>query len=400
MSTKSALTTLQIILIIDLVIVASAAAGYFYVSSLPAPALSSSQIQLTGLQVTPPTAQAGESVKVSINVTNIGGELGIYVINLMLDGTQNQAQPVTLAVGETKTVEFTISGASEGTHVVGIDNLQGGFILASKVKLSDLAVNRTEAQVGEPIGITAKVTNIGQDTQSYSVSLSINNLPIQTKTGQLNAGESTNILFEVVEQTIGTYTYKVGSLEGTFTVTTQAEPPKPAEFQVKDLTTSPGVTTPGTTVTISAKVTNVGEVSGTYTADFTVNGQAQGIKTVQLSGGETGTVSFTVAETTKGTYNVAIGDATGSFTVQEPGRIDLTNVAVSPAELWGGQTLTVSAKATNAGSSVSSLEIILKVDGEVVGTKTITLAQGHLHFRELNNNGTSSSSWRFDESQR
>ena len=376
MSTRSGFGTLQVILIIDLIIVASAAAGYFYVASLPAPALSSSQIQLTGLQVTPPTAQVGEPVKVSINVTNIGGELGTYSVNLMLDGTQNQAQSVTLAVGETKTVEFTINDAVEGVHVVGIENLQGGFVLVSKVTLSDLAVNRTEAQVGEPIGITAKVTNNAQDAQSYTFTLTINDSPIQTKTGQLSAGESTSILFEVSEQTTGTYNFKVGALNGTFAVTTQAEPPKPAEFQVTDLTTDPGVTTPGTAITVSAKVTNVGEVSGTFTADFTVNGQARETKSIQLSGGETATVSFAVTENAKGTYTVAIGSVTGSFTVQEPGRIELTNLAVSPIELWGGQTLTVSARASNTGSSVSSLEIKLKIDGGVVGTKTITLAPG------------------------
>lgn len=376
MSPKSAFSTLQVILIIDLIVVASAAAGYYYVSSLPPPTLSSNQIQLTGLQVTPPTAQVGQPVKTSINITNLAGLEGTYTINLILDSNQNQAQTVTLTPSETKTIEFTITSSNEGVHVVEIENLQGSFILTSLITLSDLAVNRTEAQVGEPIGITAKVTNNAQEPQAYSFTLSINDSPRQTKTGQLNPQETTTILFEVSEQTTGSYTFKVGALQGTFTVTTQAEPPKPAEFQVTDLKTNPSVTTPGTTVTVSAQVTNIGELRGTFIADFTVNGQIRETKTVELSGGETQTLTFTLTGTSKGTYNVAIGAATGSFTVQEPGQIELTNLVVSPAEVWGGQTVTVSVRATNKGSSVSSLEINLKVNNQVVATRTINLAPG------------------------
>ena len=69
MLSKSAISKLQAILIIDIIIVASAAAGFFYVSSLPGPALSSSQIQMVGLQVTPPTGIVGQPVTVSVNVT-------------------------------------------------------------------------------------------------------------------------------------------------------------------------------------------------------------------------------------------------------------------------------------------------------------------------------------------
>ena len=75
----------------------------------------------------------------------------------MLDGLQNQAQSIKLADGETKTVQFTISGANEGTHLVGVGSLEGTFTLTSTFELSDLAVNRTEAKIGEPIGITVKV---------------------------------------------------------------------------------------------------------------------------------------------------------------------------------------------------------------------------------------------------
>ncbi len=376
MSRKTGFIKLQVILLIDLIVVASAAAGYFYIASLPVPALSSDQVQLMNLQVTPPTTLVGEPVTASFNVTNIGGETGTYLAKLTLDGVQYQAQTVKLSAGETKTVEFVVTGSSGGLHVVGIGSLQESFSLTDKVAVSNLAANVTLAQVGEPIGITAEVTNNAQDTESYSFTLSVNDSAVQTKTGQLNAGQSGNILFEVSEQTPGTYIFNVSTLTGTFNVTSYSAPPTPAEFLVANLTATPGVAQPGDSITVSAVLTNVGEDTGTYSAEFTVNGQSQGTKSIQLSGGEITTVTFTVTETSTGTYNVAIGNATGSFIIQPPGNIELSNFAYTPDELWGGQTVTVSATATNEGGAPSILQINAELDGVEVQTQTVTLAPG------------------------
>ena len=381
MLSKSGISKLQAILIIDLIVVASAAAGFFYVSSLPGPALAPAQIQLMGLQVTPPTGLVGQPVTVSINVTNTGGETGTYTVNLMLDGLQNQAESVKLAAGETKTVQFTISGADEGTHIVGVGSLEGTFTLTSTFELSDLAVNRTAAKIGEPIGISIKVTNRANETGNYSVALFINDEVAQTKTGQLDGGASTSVLFEVTEQNEGTYQFKVGILNGTFTITSAAPPPKPAEFQVANLTIDPEVADPGMPVNVTAKVTNIGEASGSYSVDFSVNGEMKGTKTVELSGGETTTVAFTVTETAKGSYSIAIGNATGTLSVQDPSKIAMTGMIVRPYEVWAGQTVTIIAKGTNKGTDASSLSLKLKVgtttsDLKTVQTKTLTLAAG------------------------
>ncbi|MCW4017258.1 MAG: hypothetical protein NWF00_01015 [Candidatus Bathyarchaeota archaeon] len=378
---KSAITKLQTILLIDILIVAAAAAGFFYVSSLPGPELSPAQIQLMDLQVTPVTGLVGQSVQVSVNVTNVGGEAGTYDVNLMLDGVQDQAQTVQIAPAETKLVNFTISGAGEGTHLVAIGNLEAAFTLTSTVSYSDLAINRTTAQIDEPIGITVKVTNKAPETGSYSLTLLINNAEVQTKTGQIAGEASESVLFEVTEQSEGTYQVKVAGLTGAFTITPSAAPPKPAEFQVSNLTVDPEVVESGETVTVTAEVTNVGEESGSYTAELTVNGQTKDTQTVQLSGGATSTVTFTVTEAAKGDYTVQIGGETGTFTVQGASTIKVTNLIVRPYEVWAGETVQITAKATNQGTETSSASIKLRIGTqagtlETVDSKTLTLAPG------------------------
>ena len=379
----AALTKLQVILLLDIMIVASALGGYFYIQSMPAPLLDPSKVQLSDFRVDKEEIVAGESITVSVNVTNIGTETGSYVANLTIDGVPSQHKTVELLSAETRVLEFAIANEAEGVHFVKIGNLEGAFTVLGVFKLSDLAINRTEAKVGEPIGISIKVTNRIEERKDFTVILSINNSVTDTKTGQLDGGATVNVLFEVVEQVEGIYIFNVGTLNGTFKINPSAPPPRPAEFQITNLTIDPEVSEPGKSVNVTAKVTNVGEVGGIYSVEFTVDGEVKGNKTGQLLGGETATVAFAVTETVKGNYTIKIGNSTGTLSVQNPSTIKVTNLIVKPYEVWAGQTVTVTAVAVNTGTETSSLPIKLKIDGEMVETKTLTLtarAEGTVDF--------------------
>lgn len=375
MRSKSAISKLKAILIIDLIIVASAVAGVFYISSLPAPPLEPIQIQLTDLNLNQ-TVLSGQPVTVSFNATNLAAEAGTYEANLYVDGVLAQTKTIQLDSSETKVVEFVISNAEEGLHTVRIGSLEGTFTVQNIFILSDLAINRTEAQVGEPIGISVKIANRASESGTYSVTLKVNGASTETKTGQLNAGESTTVLFEIVEQTEGTYSFAIGSQNGTFKITASAPPAKPAEFQVTTLVIDPDIAEQGTPVDISVKVTNVGELTGTHSVSLTINGAVKETKEVQLSGGTTTTVKFTVTESTKGSYTVKVGDLTGTLSIQGPSTISLTALVVRPYEVWAGDTVTVIAKGTNQAAEASSLSVKLRIDNEVVETKTLHIAGG------------------------
>jgi hypothetical protein len=355
MLSKSAISRLQAILLIDILIISVAAAGYFYVSSLSGPSLSDSQVQLLDLRVTPAIAVVGDSLRVSVNVSNIGGVNGEYLAVLFLDGAQIQTQTVKLDAGAEQQIQFTITSQTEGTHTVSIGNLQASFVLAGKLGLSDLAINRTVAAVGEPIGITVKVTNKVAQTEPYSLTLLVNGSTVQTKTGQVDANQATNVLFEVVEQVEGTYQFSVGSLNGSFTITPAAPPAKPADFLVSKLIIDPDIAQPGMVVNVTATVSNMGEATGTYAVNFTVNGELKGTQTVELAGGESKTVSFSVTETAKGTYTIMVGNVTSSLSVQDPSTIQLVGMIVTPYEVWAGQTVNIIIRGTNTGSSTSAL---------------------------------------------
>ncbi len=376
MHPKSALTKLQAILLIDIIIVAAAAGGFIYLQSLPSAPLDPTQIQLTELTINPSQAAVGESIRIALNVTNLGTGKGSYIANLTIDDTPIQSQTIQLSAEETKEVEFVITDTSEGTHIAKVGNLEEPFTVLSKFTMSDLAINRTQASIGEPIGISIKLSNRIEQPEQYSLTLSINGATVETKTGQVNGGETLSILFEVIEQSEGTYSVKIGNLEGSFQVLPAAPPAKPAEFEIRNLIIDPQVTQPNVPAQISVDVSNIGELTGSYTVELLVNNAPKETKTVQLSGGESVKVHFTVTEAAKGTYSIKIGGLTGEFGVQSASTIELKNMFIKPYEVWVGDTVTVTVKTTNPGSETSSLSLRLVVDNVTKETKTLTLAAG------------------------
>jgi hypothetical protein len=379
MRRKIALTHLQTILLIDLIIVASAAGGYFYLQSIPAPLLDPANVQLSDLTLSQTEILIGQSVSFSINVTNISTEEGSYVASLHIDGAVAAEKRLEVTGSETQVVVFDVANMVEGAHVANVGSSEAPFTVLSIFRVSDLAINRTEAKIGEPIGISVTVTNRAATAGDYSIPITINNTIAQTKTGHLEAGASTPALFEVSEQEEGTYAYKVGELNGTFHINPLAPPPRPAEFNITDLAFDPDVGKPGSPVSISVNVTNVGELSGSISLDFTVNGTLAETKTLQLAGGEMEKVTVNVTEAL-GTYAVEVGNLTGQFSVQAPSLIALKNMYIKPYEVWGGQNITVVATATNPAAETSSLSVKVKISigtTEVLTqTQTITLAGG------------------------
>jgi uncharacterized membrane protein len=89
-------------------------------------------------------------------------------------------------------------------------------------QISDLTVTPAEVKAGEEVTISVKVTNIGGQFDSYTVSLIVNQTTEQTKTVTLAAGASTTTQFKITKQTLGTYSIEVEGLTDELTVSEEA----------------------------------------------------------------------------------------------------------------------------------------------------------------------------------
>jgi len=194
----------------------------------------------------------------------------------------------------------------------------------AEFQVTNLAVNPVEAGVGQPVIISANLTNVGEEAGNYSVNLIINGVVKEDKTVQLLGGESEIVEFMVTENNEGSYSVKIGGLNGTFIIT---DVPPPSTFIVSDLNISPYEAWANETIKISVKVINIGDEAVSYPLAFRVNEVVRETKTIQLSAGENTTVEANVTESSEGTYAVIVGSKSGKFIIVPTGKHTLTVAA-------------------------------------------------------------------------
>ena len=100
----------------------------------------------------------------------------------------------------------------------------------------------------------------------------------------------------------------------------------PAKFTLSSVTISPSAPVVNSTVTISAVVANVGEVSDSCVVNLTIDGYTDSKSIGSLAGDESSNVSFSYAATNNGSYTVTLSTpndtVTRSLTVKEKGQVD------------------------------------------------------------------------------
>ena len=76
----------------------------------------------------------GETVTISIQVSNTGEEEGSYAVTLKINEIAEETKEITLAGGASETVTFTTSGNKAGSYSVDVDGLTGSFTVKEVVE--------------------------------------------------------------------------------------------------------------------------------------------------------------------------------------------------------------------------------------------------------------------------
>jgi len=174
----------------------------------------------SALSISPTEADSGESVTISVVVANTGDATGTYEATLELDNIAVATKEVTLAGGASQTVTFTRAEDVAGTYTVGVNGLTGIFTVKAPAAFttSTLDISPAEVNAGEDITISALVTNTGDLTGTYEVTLKINNVVVATESVTLAGGASEEVTFTTLKDVAGTYAVDLNGLPGTFVV--------------------------------------------------------------------------------------------------------------------------------------------------------------------------------------
>jgi hypothetical protein len=251
----------------------------------------------------------------------------------------------------------------------------------AEFQVTDLILDYDWVQVGEPVQISVKVTNIGDQSGNHTVTLAIDDVPITTETVQLSAAETTTLLFTASDLTLGNHTVAIDDLTESIRVTSEA-PIRPAKLQLTNLVTSRKEARIGDPVTVSATATNIGDVAGEFSLNLFVNDEKWETKVIQLGDGETTAVEFEVVEDAEGDYVVELGDLSTSFRVSsdappiKPAEFQVTELTANPPSVMVDEIVEISVKVTNVGEASGSYTVNLKIDDIIRETKDVALSGG------------------------
>ncbi len=289
---------------------------------------------VTDLSITPDEVYIGQTVTISVLVTNTGDFAGSDNLTLTINNVLVETREVTLAGGASQTETFFTSRDVAGTCVVIVDGLSGTFGIKKSAlanfTISNLSINPLQVDIGEAVTVSVRVTNTGESSDTYEVNLKIDDVVVDSKRVTLNGGDNVIVPLTVSRDSPGTYTVCVDDRVGQFMVKEPSVPPepKPAAFTVSRLTISPTEVEIGEKVTISVFVANTGELSGSYRVTLKINDRTVATEDVTLEGETSREVPFTVTENVAEAYSINVNDLRGTLVVNAPSPI------VKPAYWW------------------------------------------------------------------
>jgi len=95
---------------------------------VPAPAA----FTVSKLFISPAEVEIGQSVTISVIVTNTGGQPGTYKVVLKINGIVEATEEVTVSAGASKKVTFARAKDVAGSYSVEVDGLSGSFTVKEK----------------------------------------------------------------------------------------------------------------------------------------------------------------------------------------------------------------------------------------------------------------------------
>ena len=245
-----------------------------------------------------------------------------YDPSLLPEGVSEQS--LTLAMWDEDTGEWVVlegGTVDVGNHTisVSVNHFTPFSILAytrsAAFKVIDLTINPEEVSAGQTVAIVPLITNTGDLSGSYEVTLRIDDTAVETKEVTIAGGSEDRVAFIITRDAAGTYTVNVDGLSGTFKVK-EPPPPAPAAFTTGELRISPAEVDTGEEVTITVAVANTGGLAGSYEAALKIDDTVVETKQVTVAGGGSKLVSFSVSRDAPGGYQVSIDDLSGTFEVK------------------------------------------------------------------------------------
>ena len=252
----------------------------------------------------------GGRLDVTAVIENTGGVTATQTIDLTVDGEQPDATSLTLPGGESETVtlHWTTGGGDAGEYtaaVVGEDDEDTTEVRVETPSGAngpddgprfEVEIRTTNAPVvaGEPVEVTALVTNVGSETDTQPITLTADGSDRDQQELTLDGGgsESVTLFWRTLHGEAGEYTAAVAGEDDEDTTTVEVtEAGEVPTFSVTIDDVSPPDDSSGRIV-VTAIIENVDNRADTQLITLTTDGTQRDQQELTLAGGGSDTVAL------------------------------------------------------------------------------------------------------------
>ena len=180
------------------------------------------KFSVSNLTITPNKVKVGEQVNISIIVSNNGIQSGKYSVVLRIGGVVENISDLTLPPGASQTASFTVIKDTPGDYYADIDGLGGFFtvipLAPPAFTVMNFSVGPERVRQGQPVIVTASVTNTGEITGSHTLILRVKGIAESQQEITLTPGKTENVEFQIIKDTPGFYPVSMENWTGKFVV--------------------------------------------------------------------------------------------------------------------------------------------------------------------------------------
>lgn len=297
---------------------------------------SSAQVAPVAVEA-PATVVADQPFDVSVVVRNTGDAAGDRDVALLRDGVEVDTRNVRVDPGDEVTVAFRVNGLTSGTHEFTLEGAAG--LSATVVALTPMNIVIDELTAtpdvvdlaqGTTVTVTVRFTNTGQADGEFTLVLLMDGRSVDERDITMAGGDTGEVVFTLSMDARGEHVLEVGDASATVTVLA------PAELSVDAVVVSPDPLDMNASpdVTVTASVSNVGDLDGTFPLAVTLGGEVVATRDVTLPAGASSDEQFVVTVQHAGLNSVAVNGVEAGFDVYQLARPTTGTVVVN--QLGGG----------------------------------------------------------------
>lgn len=346
-------------------------------------------IGVTSVTISPDSVKEGETVTITATVENTGDAPGSHTLVLKIDNeVEATKEIVDLAADGSETVIFTVTKDVAGDYIVYVNDFPGGYFAVTR-SLWDVFPTWLWIIIGGIVSvlvlliivlaaIPARKQQAGgvPKTRGPGRQEPLPAAPTPTPTPTPFPTPTPGATATPTPMPSAAPTPTAFPTPGPMAAP-HAAPTARAVFSVSNLTITPNQVKEGEPVTISAIVANNGTESSKYSVVLRIGGVVEGITELTLAPGASQPAIFTVTKDA-GNYYAELDGLAGTFGVISliPAHFSVGNLVIAPDRVKQGDSITVSAVATNTGEVAGAYSVVLKVKGVAEGIEEVSLGPG------------------------